>query len=121
MGSKYENMSEKEKQDVTKEAEATADATAEATAKPPKFTVTHGMVPDIYVPAWKTNVPHREHLLELADLTDTVASTHCDSLYLNKRERTEKSMDLTLPERKFKYDNASHMSKHNAFLRYYRK
>jgi len=42
-------MSEKEqKQNVTKEAEASA--------KPPKFTITHGMVPDIYVPAWKTNV-----------------------------------------------------------------
>merc|ERR1712098_646630 len=95
-------------------------------AQSPKFTTTHGMVPDIYVPAWKTNVPHREHLLELAELTDTVASTHCDSLYLNKREnevypkreRIEKPMNLTLPERKFKYDNALHLSKYNATLRY---
>ena len=24
--------------------------------KPPQFTITHGMVPENYVPAWKTNV-----------------------------------------------------------------
>ena len=28
----------------------------EPSCKTPQFTITQGMVPDIYVPAWKTNV-----------------------------------------------------------------
>merc|ERR1711937_125115 len=82
------------------------------------FTDTHGMVPDIYVPAWKTNVPHRDHLLEIAELTDTNNSTPNDSLFLNKRERLEKNLNKTYPKRIFNYSNVSHLSKYNAFLRY---
>merc|ERR1711868_60537 len=82
------------------------------------FTIEHGMAPDIYVPAWKTNVPFRSHSLELAKISGTKSSTHKDSLYLNKRERLEKNLPVPGPERIFKYNNASHLSKFNSSLRH---
>ena len=45
-------MSENEdKKNMTEDAKE-----KEVSNHPPKFTNTHGMVPDVYVPAWKTNV-----------------------------------------------------------------
>merc|ERR1712189_156528 len=82
------------------------------------FTIEHGMAPDIYVPAWKTNVPFRSHSLELAKIHGTKSSTHKDSLYLNKRERLEKNLSVAELERIFKCNNASHFCNFISSLRH---
>ena len=38
-----------------------AEEEKEISNNPQKFTNTHGMVPDVYVPAWKTNVVSLNH------------------------------------------------------------
>jgi len=84
-----------------------------------KFSQDMNLVPDVYVPAWKSNVKHQKHFNELCELSNTCDSTHCDTLFLNKRERLEKEeISTELPSRKLNHTNNSHLSKYNAFLRY---
>ena len=47
--------------DVQKDEQIVIDQEEVAESSQPQFTITHGMVPDIYVPAWKTNVVSTIH------------------------------------------------------------
>ncbi|KAH3853374.1 testis-expressed protein 43-like [Dreissena polymorpha] len=53
----------------------------------PKYSRTHGQVPQLYVQEWKTDMKNRELIIKNAELGGVAHYEHDENLFLNKREQ----------------------------------